>query len=329
MRSRPGPPTRQIIFVPGKNPKPPVTQHRAWLWRSLCQGVARVDPPLAAALNAAVEHFRLAGWNQTYYRRTRKSEVDAAWIEALWQKTEASAAERAAARSWRRRLARTLYAIADAFPWLVDVLPDRSVRNTVKETARYFDNRNGIARAVREVVKASLRAPLQRNEPVLLIGHSMGSIIAYDALWELWHEEGIGGRVDLFLTLGSPLGMRFVQRRLLGHEANGQRSYPGNIRRWINVAAEGDLTALDPILCDDFRPLLALGLTEAIEDYHTGVFTYFRNAHGLNFHRSYGYLVHPVVARVIADWWQGRTAERAEASTHCTPNDGLVHGQSV
>lgn len=298
---------RRIVFVPGKNPKPPVAQHREWLRRSLCHGVARVDPALAAELSAAGASFQLAGWNRTYYRRTRRSEGDAAWIEALWQRTEASAAERAAARSWRRRAARVLYAIADALPWLIDVLPDRSLRNTVKETARYFDNRNGIARAVREVVKASLRGPLQAHEPILLIGHSMGSIIAYDALWELWHEEGITGRVDLFLTLGSPLGMRFVQRRLLGHEPDGQRTYPGNIRRWVNVAAEGDLTALDPILCDDFRPLLALGLTEAIEDYHTGVFTYFRDAYGLNFHRSYGYLVHPAVAGIVADWWQGRT----------------------
>lgn len=313
------PTTRHIVFVPGKNLKPPVAQHRAWLWRSLCHGVARVDPSLAAEFSAAEASFQLAGWNRTYYRRTRRSEGDAAWIEALWQRTEATPAERAAARSWRRRLARVLYAVADALPWLIDALPDRSVRNTVKETARYFQNRDGIARAVREVVKTSLRKPLQANEPILLIGHSMGSIIAYDTLWELWHEEGITGRVDLFLTLGSPLGMHFVQKRLLGHEADGQRTYPGNIRHWVNVAAEGDLTALDPILCDDFRPLLARDLTASIEDYHSGVFTYFRDARGLNFHRSYGYLVHPVVARVVADWWQGRIRPRADASLACAP----------
>lgn len=320
MRSRPAPSNRHIVFVPGKNPKPPKAQHRQWLWRSLCQGVARVDPAASEALAASAERFELAAWNQAYYRRSRRREIDQVWIEALWQKVEASPAERAAARSWRRRAARAMYAIADRLPWLVDLLPDRSVRNTVKETARYFDNRNGIARAVREVVKASLRKPLQANEPILLIGHSMGSIIAYDALWELWHEEGIGGRIDLFLTLGSPLGMRFVQRRLLGHEPDGQRTYPGNIRRWINVAAEGDLTALDPILCDDFRPLVALGLTEAIEDYHTGIFTYFRNARGLNFHRSYGYLVHPAVAGIVADWWQGRTGVSSGTARACLPD---------
>ena len=35
---------RHIIFVPGKNPKPPLEQHRRLLWRTLLEGIRRSDP---------------------------------------------------------------------------------------------------------------------------------------------------------------------------------------------------------------------------------------------------------------------------------------------
>ena len=60
-----------------------------------------------------------------------------------------------------------------------------------------------------------LRGMLAEGDRILLNGHSMGSIIAYDSLWELWHGEGNQSKVDLYLTLGSPLGMHYVRRRLL------------------------------------------------------------------------------------------------------------------
>ena len=181
------------------------------------------------------------------------------------------------------------------------MVPDPAVKNTIAETQRYFENRDGIGSQVRELVKAPLRAAWAQQQRVLLIAHSMGSVIAYDALWELWHEEGCRERIDLLLTLGSPLGMRFVQRRLRGAAMQAVSRYPGNIRRWINVATEGDLTALDPTLHDDFAEMERAGLTEHIVDMHKGVFGYFRGREGLNVHRSYGYLVLPEVGRVVAD----------------------------
>ena len=48
-----------------------------------------------------------------------------------------------------------------------------------------------------------------------------------------------------------------------------------------------------------------LGLIEKITDMDESIFNYFRNADGLNVHRSYGYLVNPRVGEVIAKWWRG------------------------
>jgi hypothetical protein len=136
----------------------------------------------------------------------------------------------------------------------------------------------------------------------------MGSIIAYDAFWEMSHIEQRRDKLD-FLSLGSPLGMNFVQHRLLGSHAQGKRKYPGVIRRWINIAAVGDVTALDRCFRDDFQDMLALGLVTSIEDHTQGIYNFFHNEKGLNCHRSYGYLVNPATGKVIADWWQNSDVE--------------------
>jgi hypothetical protein len=158
---------------------------------------------------------------------------------------------------------------------------------------------------VRELLKAPLRRMFADGDRILIIAHSMGSVITYDALWELTHIEKNPGQVDLFLTLGSPLGMRFTQKRLRGARERGTQRYPHCIRRWANLTAQGDLMALDPTLRDDYRAMLELGLIQSITDVNGGIFNYFRNEEGLNVHRSYGYLVNPRVGEVIARWWKG------------------------
>jgi hypothetical protein len=295
----------KIIFVPGKNPKPSAEDHRALLWRCLQRGLQLVDPAAARRIAAAPDCFQLVAWNALYYGQVKDVDEDLPWTEALCHKTGPDAADVREALSWRHKRARLLYLIADHLPALIPLLPDPAVKSAVRETERYFQNQDGIGTRVRELLKAPLRQMFAAGDRILVIGHSMGAVIAYDALWELTHLEGHPGKVDLFLTLGSPLGMHFVQDRLLGYHRNDGQRFPCNIRQWINIAAHGDLTALDPEVRDNFMPMIEQGCIESIEDRHRGVFNYFRNDRGLNMHRSYGYLVEQHVARAILGWWQG------------------------
>ncbi len=305
----------RILFVPGKNPKPPAVAHRAQLWRCLLRGVEQADADAAADLRTHAGCFDLVAWNQLYYDAFKPlAAEDLRWIDVLLGKSGPSGADRREALSWRYKTAWLSYTLGDYFPFLIDLIPDPAVKSTIQETARYFENTGGIGAQIRELVKAPLRAAFAAGERVLLIAHSMGSVIAFDALWELSREEGNPGRVDLLLTLGSPLGMRFVQKRLRNTGVADARRYPANVRRWLNVAAEGDLTALDTHLADDFAAMRGPGLTESIADAHAGVFNYFRDGKGLNVHRSYGYLVNPRVGGVIAEWW------RAQARAAAAPN---------
>ncbi len=307
-------PERKIIFVTGKNPKPEAQIHRELLWRCLLHGVARTDTAVAIELRDHEDVFCLVSWNELYYGRTKSIEEDLPSIETLLQKDGPTAEDVREVSSLRIKFARFLYRVVDRLSFLVPLIPDPAVRSAAQETERYFRNGDDIARRVRELLKAPLRRMFADGDRILLIAHSLGSVIAYDTLWELWNEEGNRGRVELFMTLGSPLGMRYVQRRLVGFGDSTERRFPGNIRHWRNFTSEGDLMALDPEIRNDFSAMLSGGLTQSIDDEYHGLYGYFRSAAGLNVHRSYGYLVQPRVGRTIARWWRSQTQSEGMVS---------------
>jgi hypothetical protein len=294
--------TKQIIYVPGKNPKPEVAQHRELLWRTIVEGVRRADRAVAGTLQDCIPQFHLVGWNYLYYHRYKDITKDIPWIDALINKHGPTEQDMRDAHSWNIWLSRFVLTLADHVPLLLRMLPEE-VRSSANEIDRYFNNADGVGSKIRDLLKQTLRPMLEQQEDVLLIGHSLGAVIAYDTLWELSHRDGVTGKVD-FLTLGSPMGMHYIQRRLLGMNGEGGKSYPGLIRHWINFSAEGDVAALNQHLNESFQPMLELGLVESIEDHCHGIYNFFRNDAGLNCHRSYGYLVSPAVGSIIADWWK-------------------------
>lgn len=293
---------QHIIFMPGKNPKPEAISHRRLLWQVLHEGIKRASPEAVQRLESLKENFNIAAWNPIFYHSYKDVAHEQLWIDLLLDSYEPSRNDIQEANSIHKKFTRFIYNLADLAPILISWFGSEAIKSTVKETERYFLNHNNIASEVREVLKQQLRPLLQNNAKVLLIGHSLGSVIAYDSLWELSHLERLPGKVDTFLTLGSPLGMRFVQHRLLGRRFHGNGKYPLNIRHWNNVSSEGDLVAVDRCFRDDFKEMLQLGLIENIKDHCEDVYNYYRNEEGLNCHRSYGYLINPVVCNIISGW---------------------------
>jgi hypothetical protein len=294
--------SKQIVYVPGKNPKPEAEAHRALLWRTLVEGVRRADSATAKTLKAGYEQFHLASWNYLYYHVNKDITLDVPWIDALINKHGPTEQDIQDAHSWNIWLSRFLLTLADHIPLLVRMLPEEE-RGTALEIERYFKNSEGVALRIRDLLKQTLRPMLEQGEDILLIGHSLGAVIAYDTLWELTHLDGVTGKLD-FLTIGNPMGLHYFQHRLLGMNHDWEKSYPGLIRHWKNIAAEGDVAALNQNLKESFQPMLDLGLVESIEDHCHGIYNFFRSDEGLNCHRSYGYLVNPAVGSIIADWWK-------------------------
>jgi len=294
--------TKHIIYVPGKSPKPPADQHRNMLWRTLLEGVRRAEPDIAIDIEQHKTSFHLVGWNYAYYQYSHDTARDLPWIDELLNSHGPTQQEIREAGSWRVNLIRFFYTLADHFTWLIRWLPE-SARKTIEETNAYFENHGNIGYEIRGMLKSVLRKRLDKNEKILIIGHSLGSVIIYDALWELSHNEVHSGKVD-FLSLGSPLGLKFVQHKLQGRQYPKENRFPHNIHRWINVSSVGDTTAVDKRINDSFTEMLQYNLVESIEDHCKGIYNFYRDDAGLDCHSSYGYLVNPAVGEIIAQWWR-------------------------
>lgn len=286
-------------------PKPPPALHRDTLWRCMCEGVRRAHPATAVELSSQPEIFRLAAWAPLFYDEERNIELDLPGVERLFALSGPEAADVAEARHWHKRLGRLIYLLCDAFPALIDYVANENMKAALTDSQRYFRNEGFLGTEIRKRVEACIMEAWDDGCEILLIGHSLGSVIAFDVLWELSRGENSDLHIDLFLTLGSPLGLNFVRHRLLGARERGARRYPDNIRRWHNLSAIGEMTALDRVFTNDFRPMLRYGLVDSIAD-QTHLSTYFRNDEGLNVHKCYGYMINDKVGEVIADWWQKR-----------------------
>ena len=295
-----------IIYIPGLLPKPEPAIHGEALLRCLVAGVRRLDEAVAEEIAATAGAFDLVSWTYDFYHEHRDFRIDAAAVDAVIEQDVASPEDVAEATSWKRQLTRWIYALGDLLPFLIPHVASERMEVHLRDLRRYLQDDNGIATHTRRMLKMRLRAASEGRHPTLLIAHSMGSVIAYDTLWELSRSGRDHLQLDMLLTMGSPLGQRYMQKRLKGADKEGYSRYPGNIRRWRNLAAVGDLTALDPYLADDFEEMLELGLVESFED--EVIHTHFRLDGVLNVHAEYGYLVNNRTAHIVTDWWRQHSA---------------------
>jgi len=132
------------------------------------------------------------------------------------------------------------------------------VRNFYREISGYLHGTPGIA----DEMRARVRATIDRNDgPLVVVAHSLGSIIAFDVLG----ESGLAGREVSFLTVGSPLGLGPAQDHLRSWRGSRPIEIPAGVATWRNFQAAGDPVAVGTGLEDlrsDFAPSLRVHATE-------------------------------------------------------------------
>ncbi|MGH8234646.1 MAG: hypothetical protein ACREPU_10710 [Rhodanobacteraceae bacterium] len=132
-------------------------------------------------------------------------------------------------------------------PWFAPFgmgLAERFVQRSLAQVTRYFTDEAVRAAALEAVSK------LIGPETKLVIGHSLGSVIAYEATQRMHHP------LPVLITLGSPLGLQTIVYERLRPQPPG---YPSAVRRWVNVAARDDFIAAEPDLNELFGTSMPAG----------------------------------------------------------------------
>jgi len=157
------------------------------------------------------------------------------------------------------------------------------------ENQKQFFSRN----AIRERLIKELK--LHKDDDILLLSHSMGTIIAYEVLIE--NPDLI---INTFVTFGSPLGFPVVVSRLYDtlKEKNPtltKLKTPNNVeKKWFNLSDPEDMVALDSTLVNDY---LANRSGILVDDKH--IFNDYEINGERNPHKSFGYLRTPEMTQII------------------------------
>jgi hypothetical protein len=183
------------------------------------------------------------------------------------------------------------------------------------ELERYHTDTT-IADRIRRPLENRLRECWDAGRRVILVSHSLGSAVAYDALWRFSHRNEPEFRkyrrkkVELLITMGAPLANRIIQTVMLSGRWLAERDAPTltrrrrawvtNVRRWENYSALGDYVCHGLDMDKEFfngmlRDLPHLKRGE-MRDYRE-LFNPYRESDGTpNPHKLFGYLIQPKLA---------------------------------
>jgi hypothetical protein len=186
-----------------------------------------------------------------------------------------------------------------------EIIADRIIQRLFSDLEVYYYkrclDRNGNSRPAKEVIRDELAEALRKNRrrKILLIAHSMGSIIAYDVLCRA--DSGI--RVDTFVTIGSPLGWPFIMKKHgKEHPGSGRaRSLPKTPeaiqKAWYNLSDLDDSVALNYDIAGDYGKN-----SRGIRPEDSIIYNTYLHRGKRDTHSSVGYLRTPEMSRIIQDF---------------------------
>jgi hypothetical protein len=126
---------------------------------------------------------------------------------------------------------RLTQAVARLLDKRLTAFTSHTIETFLREVYLYVNNRSA-AREVNAIV-----ADMLTDEPTIVIGHSLGSVVAYKVLL----EQAAKVKLRRYITVGSPLGIKTISSRL------GVLKYPQADLNWYNAYDDGDIVALNPL----------------------------------------------------------------------------------
>lgn len=187
-------------------------------------------------------------------------------------------------------------------------LADHVLGAKLKDLDYYYQDlpvkaKDGKLKGAKQVLRQELIDALVANQQheIMLIAHSMGTIVAYDVLRVLGHT-GPPVPVKHFVTIGSPLGLPHVKQKIIEERKAEGRPKAAKLKTptlvtdsWVNYADKLDPVAADSHLQDDFGPNDKQ--VQVKDDLVSNDYVGLSGEH--NHHKSYGYLRTPELATQI------------------------------
>jgi hypothetical protein len=178
------------------------------------------------------------------------------------------------------------------------------IRKLFKELDYYYHKDCPVKRFIGIKAKQAIRERLSlildkyRKKQILLIGHSMGSIISYDVLTQTSKDI----QIDTFVTIGSPLGLPVIVKKILEEQGlpsdkSIKPSSPENIQAWYNFSDLGDPVSINYELSDDYeKNSRGIGPADSI------IYNNYKYEGKRDAHKLYGYLRAPDVSKLLYDF---------------------------
>jgi len=95
---------------------------------------------------------------------------------------------------------------------------------------------------IRQKMDTGVQSALNFGSESIMVSHSLGTVIAYNVL----RQAGLETNVPLFITLGSPLAVNIVKKRI------APIAHPKCAKHWFNAMDQRDVVALFPLDTDNF-----------------------------------------------------------------------------
>ena len=293
-----------VIGIHGLGNKPPKVVLQRWWLEAMYEGLKRINK------RQVIPRFELVYWADIIYDKpldiNLEDPKDPYYIDEKYVPAPVNYIP--TTNRWLRKL----FAFAEKNMDRVLLKPDLSMRylyisdyiikRYFSELDAYFSN-NGLDKfgkgvGLKELIRHRLMDALKKYEgyDIMLVAHSMGSIIAYDTLSILMPDF----QISTFITIGSPLGIPSIISKIATNEEYQKMglSVPctpaGVAGKWYNFSDLDDRIAFDHTLNDDYAENVHGVRAKDIPVFNNYVMNGRRNPH-----KSWGYLRAPEFARVL------------------------------
>lgn len=246
-----------IIFIHGMGNKPNKSYLKKYCKLSICDGLESIDKEFLS--------FKLISvyWAHILHNRPLNeviiNKTDPLYMHAY--EPERSESHKKRLRNFMRKcFIKTIHITTVPLEIILEKIPvlepiENNILNHFPDLHKYYYGSgkvNDEEQKVKDMIMETLKRALlkHKHKKIMLIAHSMGSIIAYDVLTQVLRDQ----KITTFVTLGSPLGWPTIKKFIRMQTDNN----PGRKRKlrtpenltdnWFNIYDSRDRVAKNPVL---------------------------------------------------------------------------------